>query len=256
MAEHSHSRHPLLPPPEMERRRQLNSEHDRLAIFLRTALSNREAADCSLIDAISRFFCLDECFEAGERARVQRFISDCFQSEHGAHITHFMPRLFRLMTRRGELAAAFGIRGAAGERLFLETYLENPIEQELAIRLGYAPPRNKIVEVGNLAAALPGAVRWLIVALTVRLHQEGYEWVVFTGTQELRNGFHRLGLRPIILHDADITALDESEQAQWGSYYSNSPLVMAGNIGYGYNEIKSFMRFPKPGEAHDKSSGK
>jgi len=248
MKKHPTHHHPVLTPPEMERRTRLDSEQDRLALFLRTALLNREVVDCSLSDAISRIFSLQECIDPDERAGVERFISGCFESEHGAHITHFMPRLFRLVTRRGELAAAFGTRCAGSERLFLENYLDQPIELELAMRLGYVPARNKIVEVGNLAAALPGAVRWLIVALTVRLYQEGYEWVVFTGTQELRNGFHRLGLRPITLHIADVNRLDETERDQWGSYYANNPLVMAGNIGYGYDEMKSFVRFPKPGE--------
>ena len=153
-------------------------------------------------------------------------------------------------TRRGELAAAFGLRCARNQELFLEHYLDQPIELELASLVGHAPSRANIVEIGNLAAALSGAVRWLIVALAVELFQEGYEWVVFTGTQELRNGFRRLGLRPVTLCAADINRLAQAERDQWGSYYTNRPLVMAGNIGYGHQEMRRHMRFPKPGYPH------
>lgn len=237
-----------LRPPEMERRTHAGTEHDQLAYFLRTALRNREVQDCPLSEAISRLFTLSECQDETERTSTETFIRDCFAAEHNAQVTRFMPRLFQLKTRRGELAAAFGIRCAKGQELFLEHYLDQPIELELAAQLEHVPPRESIVEIGNLAAALPGAVRWLIVALTVELFHEGYEWVVFTGTQELRNGFRRLGLRPVTLCSASINRLNESEQRNWGSYYTNNPLVMAGNIGFGYHEMKNHIRFPKPGE--------
>lgn len=246
---------PMLRPPEMERRLQPGGEQDQLAHFLRTASRNRELLDCPLSEAISLIFTLEECVETSKRTRAEAFIRDCFAAGHDAQISQFLPRLFQLETRRGELAAAFGMRCAKDQPLFLEHYLDRPIELELATMLDHVPSRDKIVEIGNLAAALPGAVRWLIVALTVRLFQEDYEWVAFTGTKELRNGFRRLGLRPITLRAADITRLDETEHHKWGSYYTNRPLVMAGNIGYGYHEMKKSMRFPKPGQV-SLSSGK
>lgn len=52
------------------------------------------------------------------------------------------------------------------------------------------------MEVGNLAAASPGAARLLIVALTDLLVALGYRWVTFTGTLGLLNSFQRLGPHP------------------------------------------------------------
>ncbi len=172
-----------------------------------------------------------------QRHTLEHFIRQCFASAHSARVTHFMPRLFSLGTKRGDLIAAFGLREAASSRLFLETYLERPIEQVLQGRLGQQVDRRDIIEVGNLSALYPGAARWLIVALTAMLHDESYKWVVFTGTAALRNGFARLGLKPIELASATREHLPEPERADWGQYYEHAPTVMAGSITYGYQSL-------------------
>lgn len=174
---------------------------------------------------------------AEERGEIESFIRQCFAAAHGARIGHFMPRLLSLQDNRGELIAAFGLRAASDSRLFVETYLDQPIEDVLQSRLGEVVRREEIVEVGNLCALYPGAARWLIVALTAMLHGEGYKWVTFTGTSALRNGFSRLGLRPVELGAATLEHLPPPERANWGSYYDNAPMVMAGDIAYGYRSL-------------------
>jgi hypothetical protein len=174
---------------------------------------------------------------AEQREEIQAFIRLCFASTHAATIRHFMPRLFSLRTKQGDLIAAFGLRSAATSRLFLESYLDRPIEQILSDRLGKPVHREEIIEVGNLSALYPGAARWLIVALTAKLHEEGYKWVTFTGTAALRNGFSRLQLRPVELAAATLEHLPWSERAHWGNYYDGSPMVMAGDIEYGYHSL-------------------
>ena len=174
---------------------------------------------------------------AEDRAAIEAFIRRCFAQAHGACIGHFMPRLLSLRSKRGDLIAAFGLRDAADHRLFLETYLDSPIEAVLQARLGQAVRREEIIEVGNLSALYPGAARWLIVALTALLHDEGYKWVAFTGTATLRNGFSRLGLRPVELGAATLQHLPSSARADWGSYYDHAPIVMAGDIAYGYHSL-------------------
>jgi len=173
----------------------------------------------------------DECGE------IESFIQQCFAAAHGAHVSKFMPRLFSLRAKRGDLIAAFGLRAASDSSLFLETYLKQPIESVLQKRLEHSVRRQDIIEVGNLSAIYPGAARWLIVALTALLHDEGYKWVVFTGTAALRNGFSRLGLRPVELGAATLEHLPPLDRPNWGSYYDNAPLVMVGDIAYGYNSL-------------------
>jgi hypothetical protein len=174
---------------------------------------------------------------AAERGEIEAFIRQCFVAAHDARIGHFMPRLFSLRASRGDLIAAFGLRAASSSRLFLETYLDRPIEDQLQLALGEAVRREEIIEVGNLSALYPGAARWLIVALTAMLHGEGYKWVTFTGTAALRNGFSRLGLRPVELGAATLEHLPPSKRADWGRYYDHAPMVMAGDIRYGYHSL-------------------
>jgi len=177
----------------------------------------------------------EHCTEA--RGGIEDFIRQCFAASHGATIGHFMPRLLSLSTKRGDMIAAFGLRAASHSPLFLETYLDRPIEDMLQSRLGETVRRNEIIEVGNLSALYPGASRWLIVALTAMLHEEGYKWVTFTGTSALRNGFSRLGLRPVELGVAALEHLPPEDRANWGSYYDHAPMVMAGDIAYGYRAL-------------------
>lgn len=233
-------------PPEMNRRASIRSTKEELSQFIRT-LGHPDQEAGSLSNFLNQMFTIREA-QGQQRIRTETFIHDCFDRAYGANVTSFMPRLFELVTRRGELTAAFGVRCAADEPLFLETYLDAPIDDVLEQKLGFRPARDKIVEIGNLAAIYPGAVRWLIVALTVRLYQDGYEWVVFTGTSELKNGFHRLGLRPISLGSASIEQLSADQRAAWGSYYDTLPTVMAGSISYGFHEIENNCEFPKAGE--------
>lgn len=195
------------------------------------------AADVEVLNTrLAQVFDLRE-HHADQRGEIENFIHQCFAAAHGARISQFMPRLLSLRARGGGLIAAFGLRAAADSRLFLETYLNRPVEAVLQARLGQAVRREDIIEVGNLSALYPGAARWLIVALTAMLHDEGYKWVVFTGTAALRNGFGRLGLRPVELGAATLEHLNPQDRADWGSYYEHAPMVMAGDIGYGYRAL-------------------
>ncbi len=239
------SRTQILPDlPQADRRAPPQTEEAKLKKFLLSTQKNTAVCDCDLCDELNRQFILKER-KANERGRVENFIKECFFSAYGARICSFMPRLFKLTTRRGEVVAAFGIRSAQTGQLFLETYLDDPIERVIEDKTGVTPQRELIVEVGNLAAIYPGAVRWMIIALTMRLYEEGYEWVVFTGTTSLRNAFHKLGLRPVVIGPARADRLDADERARWGSYYDNQPMVMAGNIRYGFYAMSN-LKIIKP----------
>jgi hypothetical protein len=172
--------------------------------------------------------------ESVDKHAVQQFIQNCFNQAYGAQISHFMPRLFSLQSKPQEIIAAFGLRPAVDNPLFLEKYLNIPIEQHLQTHLNINVLREHVVEVGNLSAVYPGAARSMIIAVTAYLYAQGYKWVVFTGTTELRNGFSRLGLRPITLGKASLEKLPLTERSAWGSYYDHMPMVMAGDIHHGY----------------------
>ena len=165
-----------------------------------------------------------------ERSACEGFIAARFQRAHGARIGHFSPHLLGVRDALGRWRAASGYTPAGGRRLFLEQYLDAPVERALSQHRGRAISRDGIVEVGNLAASSIGMARALIPLLARHLDRLGYEWVVFTATRELRNTFARLGLHPVALAPADPARLHE--RGDWGRYYDNDPVVMAGRISH------------------------
>lgn len=197
----------------------------------------RDVQDASFCEGLSRLFDLTEC-RGSDRTEVESFIRETFAQAYGASVHSFMPRLLAVCLKNGDLLAAFGVRSARDEKLFLENYLDQPVEQAIEEKVGAKPDRSKIVEIGNFAAIYPGGMRWMIVALTLMLYEEGYEWVVFTGTSALRNGFTRLGLHPTEICPARIERLDAEEQICWGTYYDSKPTVMFGNIRQAFQAMR------------------
>ncbi|MCW5658236.1 MAG: thermostable hemolysin [Burkholderiaceae bacterium] len=166
----------------------------------------------------------------GDRMRpaVEAFIRGVYARHFGADLLHFAPTLVSLRDRQGVIAAA-GYRSADTGRLFLETYLDAPIEQVLAAHQGTAPSRARVVEVGHLAGARAGEGLRLVRLLGPHLAAQGFHWVVCTLTEELRHLFKRLGVAPIVLGRADPAALGDHAQ-RWGRYYEHRPMVLAGHL--------------------------
>jgi len=173
---------------------------------------------------------------APRRAEAEAFISDIFRRHHGAEVKRFAPNLM-LLEDTGRITAVAGWRCAGEDRLFLETYLDEPIETAIARLAGQAVKREAIVEVGNLAADRPGSSVDVILNLARHLDRLGYEWVVVTATRELLGIFRRLGLPSLALAPADPARLGD-EAANWGNYYDTRPIVVAGRIALALEMVK------------------
>ena len=180
------------------------------------------------------------------RAELEAFIQQRFRQVHGADIRHFMPELFGLDDAHGMLCAVAGVRRAAQGRLFLERYLDEPIEPLISAAADRPVDRAGIVEVGNLAASDTGSARLSIIAITYLLAMGGLEWVAFTGNIGLVNSFHRLGLKPVTLCPADPQRLGE-ERHLWGRYYESRPWVHVGNIRAGFIHLRNTGLFSRLG---------
>lgn len=174
--------------------------------------------------------------EHDDQAAIAAFIRERFLRAHGANLTHLMPRLFSLHDREGRIVAAFGLREARRERLFMERYLDQPVERAIALHAGRPVSRASIMEVGNLATS-PGGARDLIRSLTCHLHDIGIEWITFTGVVTLRAAFHRLGMRPFVLAEAEPARLTDGERLAWGDYFQARPMVMGGHVPHGYRVL-------------------
>ncbi len=173
--------------------------------------------------------------DSPRRDEAERFIQSVFLRHHAARVTSFAPELLLIETPEQVLAAA-GWRGAGEQPLFLERYLDDPVEVLLARLTGQPLSRDRVVEVGHLASEKPGASLHVIVALARHLAQSGYEWVVFTATRELVRLFTRLGLPLLALAKADPARLGDAAKA-WGRYYDTQPVVVAGRIRQGLERV-------------------
>ena len=184
-----------------------------------------------------------------DRRSVERFVHERFLRRYQADIRHFMPYLLRI--RRdgsGDWIAVAGARPAGdGAPLFLEQYLDVPIERAISERIGASVDRSEIVEIGNLAESENGGARHAITALTGLLYGAGFVWVAFTAVRLLLNAFSRLELQPTVLAMADPARLSTAQRLEWGSYYDNSPQVVCGRIDHGFQALDSLRNRLAPG---------
>lgn len=163
------------------------------------------------------------------REEAEKFIAERYRRDYGATLTHFLPTLVTLPAIGGELLSAAGIAPASAGRLFLEHYLEVPVEQAIAARLGHPIARTTVLEVGNLASGTAGGGRLMILTLARLLEGRGLEWIAFTATRTLRNSLARLGITAHELAVADRSALG-ADGATWGRYYDHDPRVVACSL--------------------------
>lgn len=165
--------------------------------------------------------------EADDRTELEQFIHRIFSKAYDADVKEFMPQLMSLRNASGELLAVCGLRHAESTSLFLERYLESPIEAVIAEKSGQQVDRIDIVEIGNLAVAHPETTRSLLASISVYLHGTSTTWGVFTGIPTLRNALSKLNVHLLPLGLASLAHLPEDEQADWGRYYDEKPHVMA-----------------------------
>lgn len=164
------------------------------------------------------------------RSSLEAFIAQRYAAAYGARVEHFCLHLVGLPSATGGTwRAGVGYTPAAAGDLYLEHYLDRPIEDVVAAATGVQVTRDDVVEVGNLAAASAGAAREVIVAMRAHLKRAGFAWVTFTATRELRNSFARLGLHLVDLGRADPARVADGGAA-WGRYYAHDPVVMAGAL--------------------------
>jgi hypothetical protein len=161
------------------------------------------------------------------RAEAENFIRTRFRRSHGAHITTFMPTLLLLVDPAGALAAVAGFRSAAQEPLFLERYLELPIEQALCSQVSTPVSRTQIVEVGNFAALDSRRARIFMSFMPAWFLARSARWIVFTATAAIRGILASMGGHCLEVGVADGDCVGGLTD-EWGRYYSNDPRVMAG----------------------------
>lgn len=173
-------------------------------------------------------------------------IRQCFGKAFGA-----VPRpSYSDFVRGGDVSAysaLLGYRRASQAPLFLEAYLDRPVEHVLGQVLGRPVRRDQIVELGNLVACNPWAMIELWGSAANDLGGTS-EVAVATLTAGLRSMFARVGIRLIELARARAEALGQ-DGTTWGRYYDNDPRVCAGMIDQGQDAIAQFLSRRRRGAA-------
>ncbi|MDQ6964526.1 MAG: thermostable hemolysin [Mariprofundales bacterium] len=176
------------------------------------------------------------------RRETENFIHQRFAESYHANVSHFMPYLLRIREDgSGTWQAVAGLRPATTAHntspLFVEHYLDQPVEECITTKIKSSVERREIVEIGNLAEATTGGSRLAIIALTGFLTGYGFNWVVFTAIPLLVNAFPRLGMSPVPLAQATLDRLSADAQQEWGSYYDQHPTVMCGDITNAFHTL-------------------
>ncbi|MFZ5491073.1 MAG: thermostable hemolysin [Pseudomonadota bacterium] len=183
-----------------------------------------------------------------DRDAVEAYIARRYARCHGAHIDVFMPQL--LVAGQGHRhAAAVGLRPAGPQPLFLEQYLDGPVEAALAAGLRQPVERAQAVEIGNLAVSNRLAGQLLITLLIEALRGAGFRWLVFTATRPVRALVQGLGFPLETLAAADPARLGVA-RAAWGRYYEAEPRVMAGDLAAGVAHIRAEPSLVAMTQAH------
>lgn len=169
-------------------------------------------------------------------SELSDFIRRIFRKTYDAEVVVAYPQLIGVYAENDTPRAALGMRGADEEKLFLERYLAQPAEKAIRDHTGLTIARQHIAEAGNLASTSMTALRNLMLALSVTLKQEGFEYILFTGTESLKRYLELLGLKPVVFAKADPSVLGK-DAARWGKYYDTRPQVMGGTVDDFYHGL-------------------
>jgi hypothetical protein len=167
--------------------------------------------------------------EAGspERLELEDFVGAAFKRKHDATVTSYLPTLLSFRDPAGALRGVVGLRGAGEHRLYLEQYLEQPVEMAIAAAAGRSVCREHVVEVGNLAGTNCRSAVRMVALLPSHLLARDFRWIVFTATSAVREILLGFGAPLIELARADGARVANAGDA-WGRYYDTDPRVFAG----------------------------
>ena len=169
------------------------------------------------------------------RLAVESFVASQFFKNHQAEVSEFLPYLMSAETEK-KITSAIGFRIATRQPLFLEQYLNQPVEARLSQLRQEPVSRQAIAEIGNLASSAPGSSQMLFVLVISVLHRAGIDWAIFTATRPVQRMIASLGINCLDICTAHEVQLKQSKDS-WGDYYAHQPKVIAGHLETAYNRL-------------------
>ncbi len=163
-----------------------------------------------------------------ERRELEAYITTRFDEIYQAQITGYMPKLLS-MRCNGRYSAVAGLRSAADAPLFVEGYLDQPIEAGLATYSDIPVARRDIIEVGNLVATHRGASQLFFTILVAVAQKAGIRWAVFSATNRVARIIRKMNFVCHLLARSDPARLG-NDVSLWGRYYDSEPVVLAVDV--------------------------
>ncbi|GAB3092551.1 hypothetical protein G8770_05455 [Aestuariicella hydrocarbonica] len=211
------------------------------------------------VNAPSRSFALQGPCDP-HRVITEQYIARQYHRVYEANIQAFLPLLLTMSAPRSEaeaapeasdhqLLAAAGLRPASAPRLFLESYLELPVEQAIAQAARIPVSRNSVIEIGNLVSTQRGGSLQLFLVMAAALQQAGFSWLVFTATPQVEKLVKRLHAQPMFLAPADACKVAGSA-GEWGRYYQHCPRVMVVDLNHSMTLARQNLMIDKVFSEH------
>ena len=163
------------------------------------------------------------------RGELERFVQEAFALKHAAKVCSFMPTLLAMRNESHAVCGVAGFRSAGDQVLFLERYLDQPIERAIAEVTQQPVDRAHIVEVGNLAGVSCRAAVRLVIELPRLLLDRGHRWIVFTATDAVRQLLQSYQAPLLDLGEANACRVQQTGD-DWGRYYETHPRLMVGYL--------------------------
>ena len=176
-------------------------------------------------------------------AEIDRFVRARFTQAHGAAVEPNYPAWHDCAVGTHGHRAALGYREAGTETLFLEAYLDRPIEQVVSRAFGRLVARGDIVEMGCLASESPAALLTVWDAAARSLAARPCV-AVATLTATVRRLLGRVGVPLTELAVAMPNRI--ASPAGWGRYYDDDPRVCAGMVAQGADHIARYVALRTP----------
>lgn len=175
-----------------------------------------------------------------DRERIACFIDSVYSAAYGAVISRHYPSFISVHGADGNILAAAGFRCAAYGPLFLEQYLPAPIESFVKSGTQVPVRRDRIAEIGNLAATGSGGSLFLFAMLAGFLQRSGFTHAAVTATDSLQRTFERFRFEFEVLTAARPDLLTDGG-ASWGQYFSRRPRVLLGAVAPAYVRLRALL---------------
>jgi hypothetical protein len=181
-------------------------------------------------------------------AAALKMIQTQYQKHFHCQLQHSLPYSLSQLahedsqaSQHSPILACTGYQPAADGALFLEQYLDEPVEDCLQRLTHVTVSREQIVEIGGFAVTNKRHALPFMLQLAPTLVELGFKTVICTVTRPMQRCLRKLGIVSTRVADADPARVDVSNNA-WGTYYDLKPVLLAGDIGANIDNIRPLMK--------------